>query len=162
VIMGMEVMSINLRALAAAILSLPESQRASLAAPTEKDLAAASVMAKSLVDGVGVLAATISTAHFSLATKTLLEERGDNNPWCHCAVYAYGFCMSVPSEAVEDDEASEPVPQDLRAVWDWARECGLGWVRLDSDANIIDELPEYNWDLESAQSQHIVSDSPSP
>lgn len=152
----------NWRTLAEAILKMLDDPRANYPGMDTSDQPVPPVMLKAIAAGAASLTATISTVHISLATKTILEERGDKNPWGHCAVYEYGFCVYIPSEDMADDGFEEPVPEDLRAVWNWGRECGFGWVRLDADATIIDDLPEYDWDIEVAQRKAPGSHSPSP
>jgi hypothetical protein len=45
---------------------------------------------------------------------------------------------------VPDDEEPE-TPDDLKAIFKFAKDRDCGWVKLDCDAEKYDELPTYNW-----------------
>lgn len=89
----------------------------------------------------------ISTGHLTEeVNKQLL---GKHNPWSvHAILPGCGFFLFLDELA----EANEPVPQCLKDIRDWLRlkeTAGVvdnsRWVRLDSDANTVDELPFYDW-----------------
>lgn len=111
--------------------------------------------------GAGIFSTVpvISTQHITYSTMKELELFGDNNPWSHCASYEYGFCIAIPSHDYDDANFERPVPADLRAIWDWARDKGMGWVRLDNAADVLDVLPEYDWDadIRRAREQKTIS-----
>lgn len=90
----------------------------------------------------------ISTGHLTQAVAEQLGRQGDDNPWCPCATWAYGYFLYL-----DDLESSlEPAPQCLLDIRNWLRgmeQQGLTdnsrWVRLDADADAADNLPFYNW-----------------
>lgn len=87
---------------------------------------------------------TIGTAHLSRPTLDLLEREGDSIPWCYCGPYEFGFFVSVPTaETIAIMRPSEPPPDDLADLWAWARGEGFQWVRLDSDADHVPNLPVF-------------------
>lgn len=89
----------------------------------------------------------IATNHIMRETNDLLQSQGDNNPWCYCGEYEFGFFLSVPSDgAVEEFESQgSPVPADLQALWAWARERRFSWIQLDADGSDVDGLTAYDW-----------------
>jgi hypothetical protein len=87
---------------------------------------------------------TIGTAHLSRQTLDLLEREGDSIPWCYCGPYEFGFFVSVPTaETIAIMRPCEPPPDDLADLWAWARGEGFQWVRLDSDADHVPNLPVF-------------------
>ena len=86
----------------------------------------------------------ISTGHLDRNTPDMFTQQGDDNPWCPCAQFQYGYFLYL------DDPDSSP-PPCLLDIRDWLRTqqaAGLitgGWVRLDSDADTVPDLPTYNW-----------------
>lgn len=85
----------------------------------------------------------ISTAHITEATNDRLSSDGGKNPWSHCANYEFGFFMAIPSSD-RFPEAPHP-PADLQAIWAWARQRNLDWIRLDQAGDAVDGLPTYDW-----------------
>jgi hypothetical protein len=84
----------------------------------------------------------LSTAHITRETNELLLAQGDSVPWMSCAVYDVGYFISVP---LDDSHHLCPPPQDLIAIWNWAREHGYQWIRLDAAGDQIDALPSHDW-----------------
>ena len=82
------------------------------------------------------------TCHISKETNDFLERvAGNNSIGQTVAEYEHGFFISVPPEA----EYDATVPNDLRSILDFARTKGCFIVRLDADADLIDDLPTFNW-----------------
>jgi len=89
----------------------------------------------------------ISTAHIDLATNNRLDH--DGGPWCPCAAYHdVGYFLFLDDLEASDEE----VPQCLTAIRDWLRKLRAEgvvddccWVRLDCDAETVEELPTYDW-----------------
>jgi hypothetical protein len=81
----------------------------------------------------------LSTGHVSGAT---MESLGNAGVQCTTvATYMQGAFIMVP-----DAELCMGAPDDLLAVFDWARKHGYDWVRLDADGDTIEELPSYAWE----------------
>lgn len=102
------------------------------------------------LEGLGVEVFQIpvlSTAHLTKATNDLLYAGPSawHPHWFHhCAGYEFGWFLSVPTE--EFQQANDPAsPADIQAVMTWARKHGFGWIRLDSDGSVTNELPTYDW-----------------
>ncbi|CAB3754531.1 hypothetical protein [Paraburkholderia humisilvae] len=89
----------------------------------------------------------IATNHITRETLDLLEGQGDNNPWCYCGSYEFGFFLSVPSDGSVETFASQgcPVPADLQALWAWATARGFQWIQLDADGSDVEGLTAYDW-----------------
>jgi hypothetical protein len=84
----------------------------------------------------------ISTEHLTKEVADALTAQGDSNPWVICAPYEYGYFLWVSHD--NDDEVG--MPQCLRDIRDALDAGGTGvWVRLDSDANPIQNAPVYQW-----------------
>lgn len=120
---------------------------------------------ESLESGSGIMSKVpvISTGHLTHATTRLLERLGDDNPWSYFASYRDGHMIRVPSVEIPLQDMSPndpPLPDDLKALWAWAREQGVNWVRLDMDADQIDDLPFYNWEDELRARKSPSSASP--
>lgn len=82
---------------------------------------------------------TISSFHISGETSEFLDDESR----AELVVYGkatFGWFIVVDHAATEEN-----VPDDLKRVLDLAREKGCAWLCLDQDANILEELPEYNW-----------------
>ena len=60
------------------------------------------------------------------------------------AEYDYGAIYNVPGEDLEEYLAE--VPEDLAIVLRYAKAQGCNLVRLDCDADVIDDLPTYHWE----------------
>lgn len=86
----------------------------------------------------------ISTAHLTKEIADVLTKQGDKNPWVICAPYEYGYFLWI-----NDREHYEPgsVPECLLAISDALQQTDrLGvWVRLDADADKLQNAPTYNW-----------------
>lgn len=87
----------------------------------------------------------LSTAHVSKATDDFIMMERDSTPWMRCANYDMGYFISVPdSDLATCPKEMPPAPQDLKDIWAWARARDHDWVRLDSNAEVIDGLPTYD------------------
>lgn len=89
----------------------------------------------------------ISTGHItSEVNARLLEDQG---PWGACAILPHsGFFMFL--DEVENDD--EPVPQCILDIRDWLHGLEAAgrldrsrWIRLESDGQLVDGLPTYDW-----------------
>lgn len=80
----------------------------------------------------------ISTAHITKETNAKLEA-DDEKGALYVVPHHYGYFIYVP-----DDEEPE-TPDDLKAIFKFAKDRDCGWVKLDCDAEKYDELPTYNW-----------------
>lgn len=54
-----------------------------------------------------------------------------------------GWQVWVPD--TREDDSSPAQYADLSAVLDFARDLGCRWVRFDCDADVLPELPKFNW-----------------
>lgn len=79
----------------------------------------------------------ISTKHVTEETMRDPDERLNQNVGC-----AMPCSALVSVWAPEDDEY---YPEDVRPIAKWGREHGFDWFRLDSDGDVIAELPTYEW-----------------
>lgn len=82
----------------------------------------------------------ISTAHVSRETATML----DGAPAIMITAYqknGYGWFVWVPPADFERTHT----PDDLSKVFAYAREQKCDWVMFDRDAEIIDDLPSFDW-----------------
>lgn len=82
----------------------------------------------------------ISTGHLDQATAERLTEKGDHNDWCLCAGYREGFFLYL-------DQPDDDAPQCLWDICDWLQKHHFHdcWVRLDCDAEQVEDLPHYDW-----------------
>ncbi|MBS2132065.1 hypothetical protein KEX41_28165 (plasmid) [Burkholderia thailandensis] len=106
------------------------------------DVATRGTMADSGVRWLQTLP-VLTTAHLSRTTQQLLESEGDRNPWCYCGLYEFGFFLSVPADNTLSELSERTAPQDLLALWQWARGERYEWVRLDADGVACASLPTY-------------------
>lgn len=90
----------------------------------------------------------ISTGHLTYAVAQQLTRQGDDNPWCCCARWDYGYFLYLN----DLESAPETPPQCLLDIRNWLQSMeqqGLvdncHWVRLDRDADAADTLPYYDW-----------------
>lgn len=90
----------------------------------------------------------ISTGHLTQNVADMFTQQGDNNPWCACAVFQYGFFIFL--DALEEGE-TEP-PKCLVDIRNWLRSLEQAevidnsrWLRLDSDGKKIEGLTFYEW-----------------
>lgn len=56
----------------------------------------------------------------------------------------YGWFMWAPGD-IDDDPDYDDVPDEVRAIWRFARAHGCHYVLLDRDAEILDGLPSWDW-----------------
>jgi hypothetical protein len=107
----------------------------------------------------------LSTGHVSYETSVtigtaLIEEKMDYNErdeglpewWNNLPVYEhgeYGWLICIAGDCVEhlkaDAEAFETFPADLLTVMEHATANGCDWLLLDRDAELIDDLPQFDW-----------------
>lgn len=86
----------------------------------------------------------ISTAHITREVNDQLL--ADDNPWAlHANLGGCGFFIFL-------DDLIDPAPQCLKDLRDWLRkkeDAGIvdnsRWLRLDSDGQIVEGLPTYDW-----------------
>lgn len=88
---------------------------------------------------------TISTAHVKEETFDALESETIDIvaypvEWCGDL---YGFFIL----ALDYDDTSESIPEDLKACLDFAIGHDCTWLRIDGDGEELSELPVYDWDL---------------
>ena len=92
---------------------------------------------------------TISTAHISKSTVSALRKEPD--PLfsdLEVAVYpkgCYGFWVYCSPNMEIDHNNGEGIPHDLWECMKLAKTNGCEWLCLDSDGEIIEELPKYEW-----------------
>lgn len=97
----------------------------------------------------------ISTNHLTQEVAERLTASGNKNPWCVCASWEHGFFLHLDDLEAAECEA-DPMPQCLIDIRDWLRAKNLictdgdrtfrgDWVRLDGDADPVDDLPSYDW-----------------
>ena len=96
----------------------------------------------------------ISTAHISRETDELMrlssfsveEHNTDDNLPVFFPKFIggnlYGYIVVL---SLDDDEELSSYPEDLVACMRYADELGCGLLILDSDADIVDDLPTYDW-----------------
>lgn len=87
----------------------------------------------------------VSTAHITEDTATWLKEVGVEGP-SPIIVYEkaeYGWLIHVPDEW--DKGQANNTPGDLLAIITYAKAKGCLWIMLDCDANVTEDLPEYEW-----------------
>jgi hypothetical protein len=96
----------------------------------------------------------LSTAHIEPVTSKLLLEHCEENAVDTLSLIVfqksvYGFFIVVPDNPA-DPENTDPIdlselPKDLMGILEYAWENLCEWVMLDRDAEIIEELPTYDW-----------------
>lgn len=84
----------------------------------------------------------ISTAH--LKQKTLEGLNAMEPPYTY--EYEEGIFMSVPAQ--KETNISD-MPKDLRILLQYAWINGIDLIRMDRDADIIDDIPAYDWKKEA-------------
>lgn len=82
----------------------------------------------------------INTGHLDKDTAERLAKLGDQNEGCPCLRWSYGLILYL-------DDVHEEGPKCLNDIADWLQnhhfhDC---WVRLDRDADLVDDLPHYDW-----------------
>lgn len=88
---------------------------------------------------------TVSTAHVKPATMVQLALEKCRNKM-GLVVYdkgEYGFWVYISPEDIDEDIPCNRIPQDLMACISLARNNNCEWLCLDSGAEIVDELPNY-------------------
>lgn len=120
---------------------------------------------ESLELGGGIMSKVpvISTGHLTYGTTRWLEELDDRNTWSYFASYRDGHMIQIPLARDLLDEArmtDSQLPDDLKALFVWAREQDVDWVRLDMDGAQVDDLPFYDWDVELRARKNQASPSP--
>lgn len=80
----------------------------------------------------------ISTSHISKETEDKLD-KNDLNDALYVVPHYYGYFVYVP-----DDEEPE-TPEDLKAIFKFAKSKNCSWIKLDCDAVEYKELPKYDW-----------------
>lgn len=82
----------------------------------------------------------ISTGHLDKETADLFSRLGDKNEWCPCLAWDYGWILYL-------DDVFDEGPQCLNDICDWLQKHGFHdcWVRLDRDAEQVEDLPYYDW-----------------
>lgn len=83
---------------------------------------------------------TISTAHLTKeVAEQLTRDGGMKARWVACAPWTYGYFMYL-------DDVPEEAPQCLHDIRSWMdANGGPSWIRLDGAAEVLDELPSYDW-----------------
>lgn len=85
---------------------------------------------------------TISTAHITHDTATMLDITPEREwPVAGGRYGSVGYFLYA-----HDDNGDETIPDDLWAVYEFARESGANYVLLDCDANEVAGLPTYIWE----------------
>ena len=84
----------------------------------------------------------ISTAH--LKQKTLEGLNTMEPPYTY--EYEEGIFMSVPDK---NETNISDMPKDLRILLQYAWINGIDLIRMDRDANVIDDIPVYDWEKEA-------------
>lgn len=80
----------------------------------------------------------LSTAHISKGTIYKLEKAARYGA-LYVIPHQYGYFVYVP-----DDEEPE-TPEDLKAIFKFAKSKNCSWIKLDCDAVEYKELPTYDW-----------------
>ena len=81
----------------------------------------------------------ISTAH--LKQKTLKGLNTMEPPYTY--EYEEGIFMSVPDK---NETNISDMPKDLRILLQYAWINGIDLIRMDRDADVIDDIPVYDWE----------------
>lgn len=84
----------------------------------------------------------ISTAH--LTQKTLEGLNAMESPYTY--EYEEGIFMSVPDK---NETNISDMPKDLRILLQYTWINGIDLIRMDRDADIIDDIPVYDWEKEA-------------
>jgi hypothetical protein len=83
----------------------------------------------------------LSTGHLTENTYDRLQEtEGEELGISIVARYDEGCFVYVG-----DDNVDETTPEDLAAVFAWAKEQGFYWVRIDRDGDTVEGLQTYEW-----------------
>lgn len=82
---------------------------------------------------------TLSTAHVTDDTRRILDE-SKLTDWP-----VFGFQGVFGWVIFCHEEKDETIPEDLWRVLEYARAKGCEYVMFDADADMIDDLPTYEW-----------------
>ncbi len=87
----------------------------------------------------------LSTAHVMPETRDQLEcvMPSDRLP-VHFAKGEHGWFLHVPEPDAPGDDMPG-YPQDIHEIIAYARARGCGWVMLDSDGPVVDDLKTWEW-----------------
>lgn len=83
----------------------------------------------------------ISISHITQEVSEALSTSPDDM-WTLSASYPYGFFLYMQEDI---DSLPEDTPQCLIDLYRWAQEQHFSWIRLDQDADVVQELPVYDW-----------------
>ena len=84
---------------------------------------------------------TLSTAHVPEQFAQLLDkEHVVNWPVCGGPFDAYGWFMFA-----DDENHNQTIPEEIMAVFAYARSLNCNYVLFDMDADVIPELPTWDW-----------------
>lgn len=97
----------------------------------------------------------LSTGHLTRRTMGLLDSFLPENhvskleewgwPAMTIATYDHGCFVTVPEHDHTSIDQREALPRDLRDVLVYAQLLGIPLLRFDSDGDVIDGLPTYEW-----------------
>lgn len=83
---------------------------------------------------------TLSTGHVTKATSEMLDNtKLENWPVFGGIISTVGWFMYAHEETEQEN------PADLLVVFEYARKHNCPYVMFDCDADVIDELPFYDW-----------------
>lgn len=82
---------------------------------------------------------TLSTAHVTNETRLILDESPIKD-WP-----VFGFQGVYGWVIYAHDEDYLEIPRDLWGVCEYARKNGCDYIMFDADADMIEELPHYEW-----------------
>lgn len=80
----------------------------------------------------------ISLEHITTETNDKLVEL-DRDGAIYVVPHYYGFFVYVA------DYVEPETPADLKAVLEFARDKGCGWIKFDCDGEKYEQLPVYHW-----------------
>lgn len=90
----------------------------------------------------------ISTAHITQSTdKDFTNKTGDYNRIVVDSI-EYGYLITI-SDFYDIEAFAENwnnVSQDLKDIINYARSLDCDFIKLDCDAEIMDDLPQYEWE----------------
>ena len=85
----------------------------------------------------------ISTGHITEKTNNLLMDNKDNEQFPLVVLWTgYGFMINVPYNI---DELERELPSDLISCLGFAKKHNCYWIVFDCDAEVIDELEQFEW-----------------
>lgn len=82
----------------------------------------------------------LSTAHLSKTVAETMTAERSRYQWCAVAEWTYGYFVYLAELDID-------APQCLHDIYTWLTKNGFTdcWVRLDADADPVEELHTYNW-----------------